>query len=132
MGRPDSATSSDAAGSLGSAGSSDAAGSQLRLPPEMSRSPASQTMRWFFRPLSFMQEGRRRYGEIFGVRFLTFTTPMYLISDPVAIKTVYSEPANTLPPGRELQLEPLLGPRSILLQEGSEHLARRKLMLPPF
>src|SRR5436190_1101771 len=26
----------------------------------------------------------------------------------------------------------LLGPRSVLLQDGAEHLKRRKLMLPPF
>ena len=37
-----------------------------------------------------------------------------------------------MPPGRTLALEPILGSRSILLLEGSEHLARRKVMLPPF
>jgi cytochrome P450 len=39
---------------------------------------------------------------------------------------------NTIAPGRNIILEPLLGKRSLLLQEGSEHLRRRKLMLPPF
>jgi cytochrome P450 len=39
---------------------------------------------------------------------------------------------NTIAPGRNIVLRPLLGPRSLLLQEGEEHLRRRKLMLPPF
>ena len=33
---------------------------------------------------------------------------------------------------RRRTLEPILGADSILLLEGREHLARRKLMLPPF
>src|SRR5205085_2721816 len=34
--------------------------------------------------------------------------------------------------GRRLTLQPVLGPRSLLLQHGAEHLRRRRLMLPPF
>lgn len=98
----------------------------------MDRHPVSQTLRWFFRPVGFMQSERKRYGEIYGVRFITFDEPMYLLSSPEAIKAIYAEPKNTLPRGREVLLEPLMGPRSILLQEGREHLARRRLMLPPF
>src|SRR6185369_16793620 len=33
---------------------------------------------------------------------------------------------------RELALRPIMGPRSVLLLEGRDHLARRRLMLPPF
>ena len=57
---------------------------------------------------------------------------MVLISDPAAIKALYMERANGLPPGRNIILEPILGSQSLLLQEGAEHLARRRLMLPPF
>jgi cytochrome P450 len=91
-----------------------------------------QTLRWSFRPLAFMRECRRRYGDAFSVRFLGFERPMVLISDPAAIRALYTESANGLPPGRNIVLEPILGPRSVLLLEGAEHLARRKLMLPPF
>lgn len=79
-----------------------------------------------------MQECRRRYGEAFSVIFVGFETPLVFVSDPRAVKAIYAEPANTLPPGRGLVLEPVMGPRSLLLLEGGEHLARRKLMLPPF
>jgi cytochrome P450 len=104
----------------------------MTLPPELQMRPAVQTGRWFFRPIEFMDEARRRHGETFGIRFLGFQTPLYLTSDPAATKAVYSNRANTRPPGRATTLEPVMGPRSILLLEGAEHLARRKLMLPPF
>ena len=57
---------------------------------------------------------------------------MVMISDPVAVKALYTERRNGLPPGRAFALEPILGARSVLLLEGAEHIARRRLMLPPF
>ncbi len=79
-----------------------------------------------------MQDCRERLGESFSVKFLGFERPMVLISDPAAIKALYTERAHGLPRGRELVLEPILGSRSLLLLEGSDHLAHRKLMLPAF
>jgi cytochrome P450 family 135 len=104
----------------------------VTLPPEPSSSPLVQTLRWAFRPLPFMQECREKIGDSFSVKFLGFERPMVLISDPEAIKALYTERANGLPPGRNIVLEPIMGPRSVLLLEGEEHLARRKLMLPAF
>jgi cytochrome P450 len=89
-------------------------------------------MRWSFRPIPFMEECRRRYGDSFSVRFVGFERPMVMISDPEAIKALYRERAHGLPPGRDVVLGPILGSKSLLLQEGAEHLSRRKLMLPPF
>jgi len=102
------------------------------LPPEPSSSPLAQTLRWAFRPLPFMQECRERYGDSFSVKFLGFERPMVMISDPAAIKALYTERSHGLPPGRDIVLKPVLGSKSVLLLEGSEHLARRKVMLPPF
>jgi cytochrome P450 len=104
----------------------------VSLPPGPTSPPLIQTLRWGFRPLPFMQECRERYGNSFSVKFLGFKSPMVMISDPEAVKALYSERAHGLPPGRNLILEPIMGPRSLLLLEGDEHLARRKLMLPPF
>jgi cytochrome P450 len=102
------------------------------LPPGPDQHPALQTLRWLYRPIPFLEDCRRRYGEIFSVSFVGFKTPMVMFSDPAAIKAVYSDRCNGLPPGRNQTLEPLVGPRSVLLLEGEEHLSRRKLMLPPF
>jgi len=104
----------------------------VALPPGPSAPPTLQTMRWLFRPIAFMESCRRRYGDAFSIRFIGFRTPLVMVSDPDAVKAIYAERANGLPPGRNATLEPLLGPRSLLLLEGSEHIARRRLMLPPF
>jgi cytochrome P450 len=102
------------------------------LPPEPRNGPLMQTLRWTIRPLAFMDECRRELGDSFSLRFLGFERPMVLISVPAAIKALYMEQANGLPPGRNIVLEPILGSQSLLLQEGAEHLARRRLMLPAF
>jgi cytochrome P450 len=102
------------------------------LPPEPNSSPLVQTLRWSFRPLAFMHECRQRYGDAFSVTFLGFQSPMVLVSNPAVIKAIYTEPANGLAPGRNTILEPIVGPQSLLLQVGDEHLARRRLMLPAF
>src|SRR5687768_16305096 len=57
---------------------------------------------------------------------------MVMLSHPDAIRALYSVREHGLPPGRTVALLPIVGPRSLLLLEGREHLARRRLMLPPF
>jgi len=102
------------------------------LPPEPKSPPLVQTLRWGFRPLPFMQECRERIGDNFSVKFLGFERPMVMISDPAAIKALYTERSHGLPPGRDIILKPILGERSLLLLEGADHLAHRRLMLPAF
>ncbi len=91
-----------------------------------------QTLWWLMRPISFMESCRRRYGDAFGVRFLGFERPTIFLSDPEAIRALYTEHAHGLPPGRSVALLPVLGANSVLLLEGREHIARRRLMLPSF
>jgi cytochrome P450 len=104
----------------------------VRLPVGPSEPPAVQTVRWLTRPIAFMESCRRRYGDTFSVKFTGFQTPLVMVSSPGAIRALYGERRHGLPPGREVTLRPLVGPRSLLLLEGAEHLQRRKLMLPPF
>jgi cytochrome P450 family 135 len=102
------------------------------LPPGPAEAPVVQTLRWLLRPISFMESCRRRFGDAFSVRFLGFQTPMVMLSDPDAIRALYTASQHGLPPGRTVALRPVVGARSLLLLEGREHLARRRLMLPPF
>ena len=104
----------------------------MSLPPGPSAPPAVQTARWLFRPIEFLDSCRRRHGDAFSVKFIGFQTPMVMISDPASIRALYRSRENGLPPGRSFALEPVMGSRSVLLLEGSEHLSRRKAMLPPF
>jgi cytochrome P450 family 135 len=94
--------------------------------------PAIQMVRWLARPIAFLESCRRRFGDAFAVRFPGFERPMVILSNPAAIKALYTAPEHGLPPGRTVSLLPVMGPSSVLLLEGREHLTRRKLMLPPF
>jgi cytochrome P450 len=102
------------------------------FPPGPTEAPVLQTARWLLRPIAFMESCRRRYGDTFSVMFQGFTTPLVMVSSPEVIRALYSERAHHLPPGRQVTLGPLVGPRSLLLLEGADHLSRRKMMLPPF
>src|ERR1700709_2153578 len=88
------------------------------LPPEPSSGPLVQTLRWTRRPLAFMQECRERIGESFSLRFLGFERPMVLITDPVAVKALYTERTNGRRPERHILLAPILGARSVRVLAG--------------
>ncbi|CAN5481016.1 cytochrome P450 [soil metagenome] len=79
-----------------------------------------------------MERCRREVGGTFTLRLLPVGRAV-LVSDPPSIKALFSaDRENTIAAGRNIVLKPLLGERSLLVLEGSDHLARRKLMLPPF
>ncbi len=102
------------------------------LPPGP-RAPAPvQTFGLVARPVTFFESCRRRFGETFTLRILR-AGEMVFISDPPSLKRLFgADRRNTIAPGRNVVLEPVLGPRSVLLLEGDDHLRRRKLMLPAF
>ena len=106
----------------------------LRVPvPPGPRMPAPlQLFGFFARPRSFMEQCHKRYGDVFTLH-MPFSEPMVFLADPDLVKAVWSQDkVNGLPPGRRITLQPVLGPRSVLIQEGAEHLRRRRLLLPPF
>jgi cytochrome P450 len=91
-----------------------------------------QTFGLVARPVPFFERCRRRYGETFTLRVLR-AGELVFVSDPPSLKRLFAaDRRNTIAPGRNVVLRPILGERSLLLQEGDEHLRRRKLMLPPF
>ena len=103
-----------------------------RAPPGPSSAASLQLYRWMSDPIGLMEDCRRRYGDTFALR-LTGAGELVFISDPASIKQLFAaDRGNRLAPGRGLILEPVLGPRSLLLVEGEQHLRRRRLMLPPF
>jgi cytochrome P450 family 135 len=99
---------------------------RVRLPK------ALQTLRFIARPLPFFERCRRELGETFHASVYG-PGELVFVSDPETLKRLFgADRENTIAPGRTIVLGPLLGPGSLLLQEGGEHLRRRKLMLPPF
>ena len=92
-----------------------------------------QTARFVTRPVAFLDACRRRYGDVFTLALPPVSGRSVFLAAPDVVRTVFShDRVNLMNPGRTFLLEPLLGPRSVLLQVGDEHLRRRKLMLPPF
>jgi len=102
------------------------------LPAGPAASPSLQTARWLARPIRFLEDNRRTFGDAFTVMFKGFRTPLVMVSSPAVIRALYGERGHAMPPGRQITLKPLVGARSLLLLEGGEHLSRRKVMLPPF
>jgi cytochrome P450 family 135 len=102
------------------------------LPPGPRLPLVVQTARLMARPVPFLEDCRRRFGDTFSARLLR-AGRMVFISDPASLKRLFSaDRENTLSPGRNAILAPLLGQRSLLVLEGEDHMRRRRLMLPPF
>jgi len=104
-------------------------------PPAGPPLPATvQTLLWIMRPLAFMEACRRRYGDVFTVRFngLGPTRELVFVADPAAVRAIFGGDPATLHAGSgNAPLEPLLGAHSVLMLDGPEHLRQRKLLLPP-
>jgi cytochrome P450 family 135 len=107
--------------------------SRDELPPGPRLPKPVQTLRFLRDPVPFFESCAKRYGDAFTLR-LYGPGDVVLVSDPPSLKRLFAaDGVNTIAPGRNIILRPLLGPRSVLLLDnGPEHLRRRKLMLPQF
>ena len=102
------------------------------LPPGP-RAPATvNTVRLARRPLESLLGWRKRYGDVFTVKYLIFGTGVY-VSDPAAIRDLLTGDQSDLHAGEaNAPLSPVLGNNSVLVLDGPRHLRQRKLLLPPF
>ncbi len=90
-------------------------------------------VRWLRSPLPMLDELAAAYGTAFSLRIPRMPEPMVFFSDPAAIKEIWSSDPETLRAGEaNIILRAALGPSSLLLLDGVEHLRERRLMLPPF
>ena len=94
-----------------------------------------QTFWWGSDPFGFYRRYRRKYGSWFVMRIVPFGD-VYVTDDPEAITALFRAKPGTLVVGEANgsgdMLMPIVGPRSLLLLDGAEHLRHRKLLLPPF
>jgi cytochrome P450 family 135 len=103
------------------------------LPPGPSTPSAVQTWEWLARPTTLLRRCAARYGEPFTLRTAWTDAPMVVVSDPAAVRAVFTAPVDVAVAGASSTfLEPFVGPSSILVLDGPAHLRQRKLMLPPF
>lgn len=104
------------------------------MPPGPRMPSALQALGWALRPLPFLEGCARHYGERFTLR-VRRGSPWVVLSDPEDVKLVFTAAADTQRPAAveaSPALEPLLGPRSVMLLDEPEHMIHRKLMLPSF
>jgi cytochrome P450 family 135 len=102
------------------------------LPPGPRLPAPVQMWEWIVRPIPFLERCRRRYGDVFTVRFTLGT--IVFVAEPAIVKEVFTGDPDVLHAGEANAgpLEPLMGKHSVLLLDGPEHMRQRKLMLPSF
>jgi cytochrome P450 len=101
------------------------------LPPGPRRPAPFQSVEYGLDPLGFFGRAWRRFGDVYTVRVVG--EEWIVLCHPDAVREVYGHGPDDLDSGAaNLPLRPILGTRNVLLLDGSEHLRRRKLVLPPF
>ncbi len=83
-------------------------------------------------PTRFLDACHRRCGDYFTLRPAPDREIVFTV-DPAAVEKVFKGDPNLLYAGEgNISLAPILGPGSVLLLDGPEHLRHRRLLLPPF
>jgi cytochrome P450 len=102
------------------------------MPPGPPLPRAIQTLGFLAGGERFMEACQRRYGDV--VWYSTLFDPGFvMVYDPALVREVFQAPPDRLRAGEaNAPLSMVLGPRSVLVLDGAEHLRHRKLMLPPF
>jgi cytochrome P450 family 135 len=107
-------------------------------PPSTGLPPGPQLPRWvqtfgfLLGGTRFLEACRRRYGGAVYMQTV-FDEGFVMLFDPPLVREVFQGPHERLNAGEANRLlGPILGSRSVLVLDGTEHLRHRKLMLPPF
>lgn len=100
------------------------------LPDGPKLPPFAQAWLWAYRYREFTESAHRRYGPSFTARIGGLETGVVTRDREVIRRLLTGDPA-TKRHANDL-LREALGSRSLLLLEPDEHLARRKLLSPPF
>lgn len=104
------------------------------LPPGPRMPTMVQATGWALRPLSFMDRCQQRYGETFTLR-VRRGRPWVFLTNPEHVKQVFTADSALMGAGAgeaNPLLEPLLGPRSVMLLDEPQHMSGRKNLLPSF
>ena len=103
------------------------------LPAGPRATPTLQTLLWALAPTWMMDRCAERLGETFTITFAPSGMKMVLISDPDAVKTLFTASPEVAPSATgNSPIAPVMGPSSVLVLTGPEHMRQRKLLLPPF
>jgi cytochrome P450 family 135 len=102
------------------------------MPPGPRTPGLVQTLEWMYRPTSFIESCRRRYGEIFSLRLGPGRNTV-VVAEPVAARRVMRGDPDLFRAGDANGiLKPVVGPASLLVLDGEEHMRHRRILLPAF
>src|SRR5688572_25037508 len=88
---------------------------------------AVQTLMYVSRPTAFLEWCHRRYGDVF-VTKTVFIGDVVVLVRPEHVRELFTGDPENVRGGEANQiLEPLLGPRSVMLLDGKEHARQRRL-----
>jgi cytochrome P450 family 135 len=92
-----------------------------------------QAMLWLKQPTWLLEHCARIYGDVFTLR-LPLGVNLVQVSSPDLVKAVFGGSNEVLLAGEANAtiLLPIVGPNSVLVLDGPEHLRQRKLILPAF
>ncbi len=103
------------------------------LPPGPRAPKILQTLGWALAPTWMMDRCAERLGDAFTITFAPSGMQLVLVSDPEAVKTVFTAPPEVAPSATgNSPIAPVMGRSSVLVLTGPEHMRQRKLLLPPF
>jgi cytochrome P450 family 135 len=103
------------------------------LPPGPRIPPLAQTFLWALTPTWVMDRCARSIGEHFTITFFPSGMKLVVVSDPASLKTLFTAPPEVAPSGAgNSPVAPVMGPHSVIVLTGPEHMRQRKLLLPPF
>ncbi|WP_158880352.1 cytochrome P450 [Amycolatopsis anabasis] len=112
------------------------------LPPGPRQPAALQAARWLLGSTSFLERCQARFGDLFTVNLVAKAAAgpaadrnqgrWVFLADPEHVRQVFTADPEIVRTGDTNRfLEPLVGPRSILVLDEPGHRGQRKLMLPP-
>ncbi|TML78970.1 MAG: cytochrome P450 [Actinobacteria bacterium] len=102
------------------------------LPPGPRLPRLVQTLGFILSPRRYLRWAHRRYGDVVTLSTL-FDSRFVMVFEPEIVKQVFKGSPDQLRAGEaNALLGPVLGERSVLLLDGSEHMRHRRLMLPAF
>jgi cytochrome P450 len=102
--------------------------------PRGPRAPSIvQTLAWALAPTWVMDRCAERLGETFTLTFWPSGMKLVMLSGPEAVKTIFTAPPELAPSAAgNSPVRPVMGPHSVIVLTGAEHMRQRKLLLPPF
>ena len=106
---------------------------RVGIPPGPRLPAFLQTLVWAVAPTWLMDRCAHALGDAFTLTFTPSGMQLVLISDPQAVKTLFTAPPGVAPSAAgNSPVRPVMGPSSVIVLTGAEHMRQRKLLLPPF